>query len=205
MSDVVTVLAGGFSARQVDLGKLPGIIIAVNDSAYYAPRWDICVSMDRVWAENRAAWFAASGKPVWLRRSTIKNFVPTSNVMQFDNDHLATRLSDEPGRLDGTNSGFCALNLAYQLRPKELFLVGFDMALGPRGERHWHPDYPWKNGGGSSAGKLSEWAMQFNRVGMQMIEADITCFQVSPASRRPIPVFHQMRPEIFAKEFECST
>ncbi len=65
---VITVLAGGWSASRFDLHKLPGTIIAVNDAAYYAPRWDLCVSMDRLWSENRWQLITKCGKPVWLRR-----------------------------------------------------------------------------------------------------------------------------------------
>ena len=172
----VTVLAGGWSASKVDLRKLPGTVIAVNDAAYYAPRWDICVSMDRMWAENRWALIERSTtRSIFLRKSTMKNVDPKglSHVHLFENDHTAIVLSDEIGTLHGTNSGFCALNLAYQMRPQKLFLVGFDMALGPRGERHWFPDYEWKSGGGSGAGKLREWAAQFKMAAKQLAAANV--------------------------------
>lgn len=185
----VTVLAGGWSASKVDLRKLPGAVIAVNDAAYYAPRWDICVSMDRMWAENRWALIERSTtRAIFLRRSTMKNVDPKGlkHVHLFENDHKATVLSDEVGTLHGTNSGFCALNLAYQMRPQKLFLVGFDMALGPRGERHWFPNYPWKNGGGSGAGKLAEWSRQFDTAAIQLERAGIevaVCSKLSPVKR----------------------
>lgn len=130
----VTVLAGGWSASQFDLAKLPGTVIAVNDSAVYAPRWDICISMDRLWSENRFDWMRKQKKPIWLRRSTIKNFEQLEHMTAFDNDHVSTILSDEEYLLNGTHSGFCALNLAYQMRPRDIYLVGFDMTRGPRGE-----------------------------------------------------------------------
>lgn len=172
----MTILAGGWSASRVDLRKLPGTVIAVNDSAYYAPRWDICVSMDRIWAENRWALIERSTtRAIHLRRSTMKNVDPRGlkHVHLFENDHKATVLSDEHGTLHGTNSGFCALNLAYQMRPQRLFLVGFDMALGPKGERHWFPDYEWKNGGGSGAAKLSEWSAQFATAAQQLLAVNV--------------------------------
>lgn len=187
----VTVLAGGWSASKVDLRKLPGTVIAVNDAAYYAPRWDICVSMDRLWAENRWALIERSTtRAIFLRRSTMKNVDPRElkHVHLFENDHKATVLSDERGTLHGTNSGFCALNLAYQMRPQKLFLVGFDMALGPRGERHWFPNYPWKGGGGSGAGKLAEWSRQFDTAAIQLERVGISvaiCSSSSPIKRWP--------------------
>lgn len=187
----ISVLAGGWSASRVDLAKLPGMVIAVNDSAYYAPRWDICVSMDRLWAENRWRLIEHStAKQFHLRKSTMKNVSAKGlgHVHLFENDHTAIVLSDDVGTLNGTSSGMCALNLAYQLSPRELYLVGFDMALGPRGERHWFPDYPWKNGGGSGAGKLAEWSRQFETAAVQLDQAGISvrvCAERSPVPRWP--------------------
>jgi hypothetical protein len=172
----ITILAGGFSASRVDLKKLPGTVIAVNDSAIYAPRIDIIISMDRLWAENRFGLVSKFDKPIYLRRSTVRN-IPAEDVSLcvtlFECDHEATALSDQPGRLDGTHSGFCAMNLAFQMRPERLYLVGFDMALGPKRQRHWFPDYPWSNGGGSSGGKLAEWAGQFKTPAAQLANAGI--------------------------------
>ena len=171
----ITILAGGWSASQFDLRKLPGTIIAVNDSAKYAPRWDILVSMDRLWAENR--WrdvVLKTAKPCWLRKSTLRNCEPVpAHVTQYLNDHACIQLSDEPGRLDGTHSGFCALNLAYQMRPKDLFLVGFDMARGPRDEAHWFPQYPWVSKHATGVKRFAEWADQFAIAARQLGEAGI--------------------------------
>lgn len=40
------------------------------------------------------------------------------------------------------NSAFQAINLAYLFGSRRLLLIGFDMKLGPNGEKHWHPDHP---------------------------------------------------------------
>lgn len=173
---IVTILAGGWSASLFDLRKLPGFVIAVNDAAIYSPRVDAVVSMDRIWAEHRFEQVRKLNVPIYLRKSTIRNFEIDDTVTAFENDHTSTVLSDKPSHLNGTHSGFCALNLAYQMRPKDLFLVGFDMKLGPRGERHWYPPYPWKSGGGSSSGKLAEWGQQFESAARQLSEAGVRAY-----------------------------
>ncbi len=187
---IITILAGGWSASRVDLKKLPGFVIAVNDSALYAPRIDAIISMDRMWAENRFVAVAKFGKPIYLRRSTVRN-IPAEDVSLcvtlFECDHEATELSDKPGRLDGTHSGFCAMNLAFQMAPERLYLVGFDMALGPKGQRHWFPDYPWKDGGGSSQGKLASWARQFATPAAQLANAGIQTRLVTELPGRRLP------------------
>jgi hypothetical protein len=174
----ITVLAGGWSAKQFDLEKLPGTVIAVNDAAIYAPRIDVVVSMDRLWAEARFSKACLFGKPLWLRRRTLMNIEWRAHecVTAFENDHTAQFLSDQPGTLDGGHSGMCAINLAYHMRPKRLYLVGMDLRLGPRGERHWFPDYPWKDGGGSKAGKLAEWARQMKRIEHQLAGVGIESY-----------------------------
>lgn len=40
------------------------------------------------------------------------------------------------------NSGFQAVNLAYLFGARHIVLVGFDMKLGPKGEKHHHKDHP---------------------------------------------------------------
>jgi hypothetical protein len=183
---VISIIAGGWSATRSNLAKLPGIIIAVNDAAIFAPRIDLVVSMDRMWAENRFAQVSQFGKPLWLRRSTLRNvkWEEAQCVTPFECDHESTTLSDRPGILNGTHSGFCALNLAYSMRPQRLYLIGFDMQLGPKGERHWFPDYPWKNGGGSKQGKLSSWAGQFRTAARQLAQAGIETRLVNPGVPR---------------------
>lgn len=188
----VTIIAGGHSASRVNLKRVPGCVIAVNDAAIYAPRIDTIVSMDRLWAEGRFDVVARFGKPLWLRKKTLGNLQWRSfqNVVAFENDHTSTTMSDAEATLNGTNSGLCAINLAYILRPRELYLVGFDMRLGPRGERHWFPDYPWKNGGGSKEGKLQEWARQFRDVAIQLNRVGIRTVSVGT----PLPPFPQITP-----------
>lgn len=48
---------------------------------------------------------------------------------------------------DGTvnmlgNSGAQAIQLAYLFGARRIVLLGFDLKLGPKGERHHHPDHP---------------------------------------------------------------
>ena len=39
------------------------------------------------------------------------------------------------------NSGAAAINLAYHLGVKRIYLLGFDMHVGENGEQHWHRHY----------------------------------------------------------------
>lgn len=55
-------------------------------------------------------------------------------------------LSGNPGYMKwNTNSGAAAINLAYHLGVKRIYLLGFDMDLKDP-ERHWHMEYGKRNG-----------------------------------------------------------
>lgn len=204
--ETITLLACGHSATQVDLRRLPGCVIAVNDSMRYAPRWDIGISMDRLWIEHR--WneiiVKRREKVLWLRACTMKNVHADElyHVKLFDNCHTSTSLSDAHQQLNGTHSGFCALNLAYQMRPRRLYLVGFDMARGPRDEAHWFPQYPWVNKHATGRGKLAEWSQQFVLAAAQLRDAGIETRIV--ADRSILSPFRRISPSALNKEPQCA-
>lgn len=166
--DTVCVIGGGWSAGLVDLAALPGILIGVNDSAIHA-RCDIAVSMDRLWSEHRFDDLRRMRRLAWLRRSAVQNLDRRWPWLRiFENDHKSVELSDDPQTLNGTNSGTCAVNLAFILRPRRIVLVGFDMNLSPAGAAHWYPPYPWsKTAGSTTRGKYQEWAGEFDRIAEQ--------------------------------------
>lgn len=169
---MVTVLAGGWSAKPY-LDRLPGLVIGVNDAALRV-RCDMAVSMDRLWTEHRWEEIVATAKPAHIRRAALQNISARPDWLSvFECDHTSTKLSDTPGRLNGTHSGLCALNLAYQLRPERVVLAGFDMGKGPTGEAHWYPPYPWAPQGATSTGKFKAWASQFETAARQCSAAGV--------------------------------
>lgn len=201
--ETVTVIGGGWSAGSVAEPPVGvGLVIGVNDAAIYA-RCDIVVSMDRLWSEHR--WNdicdrveAGKMREAWLRRAALKNIVDRPPWLHpFDNDHEATVPVDIPGRLHGTNSGLCALNLAWTMRPKRILLVGFDMKRHPQTDAaYWYPPYPWSKGQGSTtSGKYKVWAAQFGPLAHACRTAGIEVFNCSKGSA--IPSF----PKASLKEF----
>jgi hypothetical protein len=166
--DVVTVIASGWSAGS--LAEPPrgiGITIGVNDSCLHA----VCrfaVSMDRLWTENRWAKLCDNVERRYIhhahiRLSALKRLEDRPPWLHpFECDYKSTVPSDAAGTLNGTNSGMCALNLAYQMRPRLLVLIGFDMNRSPDGRAYWHLPYPWAlDRGNTSGGKYIAWAAQF--------------------------------------------
>jgi hypothetical protein len=181
--DVVSVVAGGWSVSEVDLGRLPGLVVGVNEAAVLVPLADVAVSMDRLWAEHR-----------WQRLVAARNVPAWPALLRFTCDHTSTRLASEPGVLNGTNSGLCAVNLAYQLRPATLVLWGFDLQRGPRGEPYWYPPYEWANPAkASSPGRLKAWAREYGVAAEQLRDAGVEVLNASPRSL--LDQFRRVRPE----------
>lgn len=186
MRDVI-VLAGGASVMQYNLRDLEhrGYLIAVNDAAIYT-KCHVAFTMDRLWLEGRQLMLKVLNPPeVWYRKGTPKNFEPPNTWNAFAHDAgYPTLMTKQHGRLNGSNSGTCALNRAFQLRPERVFLLGFDMQRGPKGEKHWYPDYPWAADGksGTKRGTYNEWAQEFADIAMQFSRENIEVFNVNHRS-----------------------
>jgi hypothetical protein len=190
---VVSVVAGGYSVRDVDLDAIPGFIIGVNDSAYYLPRCDAIVSMDRLWSENREDFIRSAKRLTYLRRGAAPPALEYEPYVTFyKNNNKTVSFGPTVQHMNGTSSATVALNLAYTMWPKRLFLFGFDMCRGPNNEAHWHPDYPW-NVKSTKSGKLAEWAKEFSSIYNEFHRKKVEVFNVSTRSK--IGVWKRYSPE----------
>lgn len=203
----MTVVAGGWSVRNLAIDKLCGHVIGVNDAGYHLPRVDTVVSMDRLWAEHRWPWLANRGGATWLRRSAVQNINTHRALTEgwlhvFECDHESSEFAQAADRLNGTNSGMCALNLAWLLRPRRCFLLGFDMCRDKHGAATWYPPYQWAAPKGSTTnGKYAQWATQFQHAARMFAAIGCEVWNVSPSSA--IRVFPKMSPAQYAQE--CNT
>jgi hypothetical protein len=193
-SNTVSVVGGGWSVSEIDLMKIPGFIIAVNDSFRKLPRFDAVVSMDRLWTENRWEELRKHETHTYIRRSAMKN-IPKGEypwLHVFECDHESVQFSSQVHVLNGSNSGVCALNKAYQMNPHYLYLFGFDMQRGPNGEPYWYEPYSWRPEGATTKGKYREWAAQFDSIACQFEELGTEVYNVS--SRSLIKSFNVVPP-----------
>lgn len=192
MPDSISVVGGGWSFREILSRPLPGLVIGVNDGAIHLDHCDIALTMDRLWAEYRADELQRRNLRCFIRRSAMKNLQVWPGLTVFDCDHQSTVMSEADGVLNGTNSGMCALNLAYQLRPKRIFLFGFDMSRGPAGEPYWFASYPWAPAGATPNGRYAAWAKQFDPAAKACRRAGIEVLNVSPLST--VDAFRRIAP-----------
>jgi len=143
----MSVVGGGWSVKKVDLNKLPGKIVAINDAAIHLPRCDYVVTMDRLWTEYRWNEIKKLDKPTWVRRSALKKVWEGDgelwkNLTPFENDNgKSGRFSENPVELNGNNSGACGLNLVYHLKPDHVWVFGLDMSRKGK-DVYWYPPYP---------------------------------------------------------------
>lgn len=165
---IVSIVACGPSALKCGAARAPGFVIAVND-AYQHVRHDAVLSMDGRWAKHRVRsdFLGPDGPPLFVRESAWLH-VPDWELLRqpeaprvhvFACDHTSAEFAEPPdagARLNGKNSGYCALNLAYQMRPKTLYLFGFDHSGG-----HFHPESEWRQRGEGCANtprKFADWS-----------------------------------------------
>jgi hypothetical protein len=140
--ETCVILASGpsLSTEQVARVRASGTrVIAVNNSWELAPWADVLYACDYlwfrenidraakgfmgdIWTQDRAAAERWPYQLHWLRHSA--------------QDGLGLRALNTNG-----NSGFGAINLGYLFGSRRLLLLGFDMKLGPNGEKHWHADH----------------------------------------------------------------
>lgn len=173
-----------------------GHVIGVNDAAIHADVHE-ALTMDRLWFENRwAALKASRVRKVWVREKCDCN-VPDSTAVKFTHFAKPTP-SETPGTLHGGNSGACAVNLAFQQMSEGdyLFLLGFDMQKGPKGEPYWYPPYPWaKPEGATKDGHFVKWVDELRSFSNYAIGKGFNVFNVTTRSRLisfPQITFEQM-------------
>lgn len=202
MDDEISIVGGGWSMTEVNHMKIPGQVIAVNDALIHLRcPIDYVVSMDRLWTEHRWQHLELLHRPTFVRPSCLKNTPKPAPywLHTFACDINSTFFGEEPiggvMMLNGRNSGACALNLAYALKPRKVNLFGFDMCRSPEGNAYWYPPYPWVdhgNKGATSVKRYEEWVNDFAHYAMQFRQAGIEVVNVSKHSK--ILSFKQISP-----------
>ena len=193
---VVSVIACGPSAIECGAVTSPGTRICVND-AYKHIECSHVVSMDGRWAFNRAKDFCHPMTPAlhvrdqsWCKFGEIPD---DCRYRTFVNERTKTLFSDLPGQLNGENSGYCALNLAYIIEPDRIYLYGFDMNYSSDGKDHFFGDYEWKGAGcKNSPDKFKRWASEMDAAAEQFEAKGIEVFNTNKKSA--IKAFKYGRP-----------
>lgn len=187
---IVSVIGSGWSLAGIDLARIPGLRIGVNDSCWRT-RVDMGVTMDRLYFEGRhqqlaRAFPSTADTAFYYRKGIDKGGIALEGWVGFDCDHTSVEMSRDWSprtRLNGLNSGICAINLAFRINPDRVILWGFDMCRAPGGAAYYHEPYPWaKAAGATSGGKYDEWRRHFPKIREQFDNAGIGLFNASSGS-----------------------
>lgn len=145
------IVGGGPSLKGFDFERLRGErVIAINKAFYDVPFADIMFAMDRPLldqlmegklGENYKQAFAEfAGVKVWL---DLSNYSYPADVCSIPSaGEVGWTKSCREGLYHGQNSGYGALNLAMVLGADPIYLLGYDCAKGPAGEKNYHSGYP---------------------------------------------------------------
>jgi len=122
MHEVINILGGGISVRKhnMDVNEIckRAYTIGTNDAFLLAPA-NIGISADKNFPHDFLE--RLRGREVYLKKCA-----ETWPGLTIFTGGGKQPFSDIPGVLNGSNTGLCAFNLAYQMRPKKIYLFGFD-------------------------------------------------------------------------------
>lgn len=171
--DVVAVVASGPSLTRADADTVYASnarVIAVNRAFELAPWADVFYMGDRRALE------------------VYHKHIPPGRL--WSNDGMSeqmfgakwVRYAYEPGistaRINGNgNSGMQAINLAVLFGARRILLLGFDMKVGPKGEKHFHPDHPAPL---TQAQPFGDWIFKGAKVADDLRRLGVLCLDCTP-------------------------
>lgn len=135
------ILASGpsLTTEQVAAARASGhFTIAVNRTYAAMPDASVMYSGDFLFWKTYIADIRKTFKgKLWTQDSSAAARWQINRMRASNRDGLGKDMIHLGG-----NSGTQAINLAYLWGYTRIVLLGFDMKLGPNGERHHHPDHP---------------------------------------------------------------
>jgi hypothetical protein len=173
------VLASGpsLTAEQVVAARTSGHhTIVVNSTYKVMPDAHTLYSGDFLWwkfhiADVRRVF---KGKLVTQDSSAAARWPDVKRVRGTNRDGLGRDVINING-----NSGTQAINLAYLQGFRRIILLGFDMKLGSKGERHHHPDHPHPLVQNQTFG---EWLHKLERVARDLVVEKCEVLNATPGS-----------------------
>ena len=181
----VAVLASGPSMTAEDALYVRGRarVITVNSTWLLAPWADVHYTNDHdlLEAQLPAMRREAMGE-IWCGHPTWRH--PAVRSIPFDK--TARGVTRRPGVIAwGGNSGYAALNLAYQFGAGRIVMLGFDQS--DAGGAHWHGEHPEEYRKGFNfpmwAERFGEAARDFRRLGVDVVNCSrhtsLACFRMA--------------------------
>ena len=152
--------------------------IAVNSTAFKMAIPDVVYAGDFLWwkvSHNKIDVGRAATPVRWTCDRTAAERYQLNWVKGVN----ALGLGRGPHIHTNGNSGAQAINLAYLFGCRRILLLGFDMKLGPKGEKHWHGDHPSPLMQGMCFG---DWIHKFNHLAVDLKKEGCEVINCTPGS-----------------------
>lgn len=170
----VYLIGGGPSLKGFDFSRLNGLTVGINKAAWLLST-DVFFTLDQTLVRQcyqQIKQYVEDGGIAYLAMPANED-----RHQAIEGAHYVIRdrgggLHTDPNRINGVNSGFGALGLAYHKRAPEIGLLGFDMMRGSKTETHWHDGYKWHNPANHKY--FDKWASNFDKAAVQCREANIS-------------------------------
>jgi hypothetical protein len=157
LGNVCYVIGGGPSLKGFDFGRLPqGYRIGANKSAWLANA-DCFITVDKNFHKK---FRKEIGDFNGAKYASLNEDEPIEGVTYLTHER-SNGLSTDPTRITGSNSGYAALNLAYQKGYGEIALLGFDFKWTDN-QSHFHDGYIGQSKNTNRF--LATWARAFDTI-----------------------------------------
>lgn len=135
---VVYIVGGGPSLKEFNWNNLKGKHTIAINKAYKVIPWTEVL----YWTDARFyRWNQTDIDSLNCLKVTCRNAPQMKNDIILLTSSGRTGIDKRPQFIRaGNNSGFAAINVAYHLGVKRIYLLGYDMASTP-GNTHWHDGY----------------------------------------------------------------
>lgn len=177
MKTAIVIASGpSLTDEQVDAAERSGHFTIVVNSTYKKAPWaHVLYAGDFLWWKTCINDVKREFKgELWTQDNATHQRWHINRMRGTNRDGLGRDVI----HLNG-NSGVQAINLAYLWGYQRIYLLGFDMQLGPKGEKHWHRDHPAPMVQGQTFG---EWLHKFEKVAKDLRELKIEVINLTPRS-----------------------
>lgn len=164
-------------------------VIGVNCAYQKAPWVDALFACDLMWWKKyRADGAHGQGWQSWCKQNpgaetvtqcagSHKQFGLTTRIRGSARDGLGTQELHT-----GSNGGHAAVNVAFLWGAKRIILLGFDMRLGPNGEKHCHADHPAPC---IQTQLFKQWIHRFESTARDLEKLGVEVLNATPGSALP--------------------
>lgn len=171
------VLASGPSLTQAqcDAVRGRGKVIAINTTFRLAPWADVLYGCDGRWWDEYYAEASKTRAELWTQDAAGAK----KHGLKLVQSRKSPGLGKAFGVIhQGANSGYQAINLAYQAGAKKIVLLGFDMKRS-HGKSHHHGDHPRHL---NSSLPFAMWIKAFAPMAKDLADAGVDVINCTPGS-----------------------